>query len=68
MRKKVKTVKNLRDNLLDELNLFYESKSKGNLDRLEVISKASSTIIRTAKVELEYLKHKNIDKDITFLE
>ncbi len=70
MKKKIliKTVANLRENLLDELQLFYDSeKSDVNLERLNSISKTSSTIIRTAKLELEYSKHKGTDKDIPFL-
>lgn len=67
MKSKIKTIKNLRDNLLDELNLFYENNTGDGLERLDSISKTSSTIIRTAKVELEYAKHKNLDKGIDFL-
>jgi hypothetical protein len=65
--KKIKTIKDLRDNLLDELNLFYEKQTEDGIDRLDSISKTSSTIIRTAKVELEYAKHKDLNKDIDFL-
>lgn len=66
--KKIKTVKDLRDNLINELDLFYKSKkSESNLDRLNSISKCTSTIIRTAKTELEYAKYKGVDSNIDFL-
>ncbi len=65
---KVKNIVALRNNLLDELDLFYKSKkSDVNLERLNSISKVSSAIIRTAKLELEYAKHKGIDCNIDFI-
>jgi len=65
--KKIENVKDLRDNLLNELNSFYENKTDDSLDKLDTISKVSSTIIRTAKLELEYIKNKNLTKEIEFL-
>ena len=66
--KKVKNVVQLRENLLDELELFYASaKKEENLDRLNSISKVSSAIIRTAKLELEYAKHNSEDCVINFI-
>lgn len=66
--KKIKNVKDLRDNLVNELDLFYKSnKDDGNLERLNSVSKCTSTIIRTAKIELEYAKFKGIDIKIDFL-
>lgn len=68
MSKKVKNIVELRENLLDELHLFYDSqKNENNLDRLNSISKVSSAVIRTAKLQLEYAKHKGVDCDIEFI-
>ena len=65
MSKKVKNIVDLRENLLDELHLFYDSqKNENNLDRLNSISKISSAVIRTAKLQLEYAKHKGVDCDM----
>ena len=65
--KKITTVTDLRNNLLNELNLFYKSKTIKNLEKLDSVSKVSSTIIRTAKLEFEYNKNKNLIKTIDFL-
>jgi hypothetical protein len=66
--KKVKNIVQLRENLLSELELFYGSaKSEKNLDRLNSISKVSSSIIRTAKLELEYAKHNGENCTINFI-
>lgn len=68
MSKKVKNIIDLRENLLDELHLFYDSpKNDNNLDRLNSISKVSSAVIRTAKLQLEYAKHKGVDCEIEFI-
>ncbi len=68
MSKKVKNIVELRENLLDELHLFYDSKkNENNLDRLNSISKVSSAVIRTAKLQLEYAKHKGVDCEIEFI-
>lgn len=68
MNKKVKDIVDLRNNLLDELHLFYDSqKNENNLDRLNSISKISSAVIRTAKLQLEYAKHKGEDCNIDFI-
>ena len=68
MKEEISNVKGLRNNLLRELGLFYESdKSESNIDRLNSISKVSSTIIRTAKIELEYAKYKGESIIIDFL-
>jgi REP element-mobilizing transposase RayT len=68
MSKKVKNIVDLRENLLDELHLFYDSpKNDNNLDRLNSISKVSSAVIRTAKLQLEYAKHKGVDCEIEFI-
>ncbi len=65
---KVKNIVALRNNLLNELDLFYKSKKSDlNLERLNSISKVSSAIIRTAKIELEYAKHKGEDCNIDFI-
>lgn len=66
--RKINNISKLRENLINELDLFYKSKkSESNLDRLNSISKTSSTIIRTAKLELEYSKYKGLDVEIPFL-
>lgn len=63
-----KDVVDLRDNILDELHLFYDIyKKENNIDRLNSISKVSSAVIRTAKLQLEYAKHKGVDCDIEFI-
>ncbi|WP_460893293.1 hypothetical protein [Rufibacter soli] len=50
------------------MELFYSGeKSEKELDRLNSISKTSSTIIRTAKLELEYAKYKGKSTEIPFL-
>ena len=51
--KKIENVKDLRDNLLNELNSFCENKTDDSLDKLGTISKVSSIIIRTAKLEFD---------------
>lgn len=68
MNRKVKNIVELRENLLNELQLFYSSKkNENNLDRLNSISKVSSAVIRTAKLQLEYAKHKGVDCEIEFI-
>ncbi len=65
---KVKNIVALRNNLLNELDLFYKSKKSDlNLERLNSISKVSSAIIRTDKLELEYAKHRGEDCSIDFI-
>lgn len=66
--KKITNAKTLRENLLNELDIFYKSKKEStDLDRLNSISKTSSTVIRSAKIELEYAKYKDTNVEIPFL-
>lgn len=68
MKEKIGNIKDLRDNLVDELANYYASdKGNSNLDRLGAVAKASATIIRTAKLELEYAKYKGRNIEIPFL-
>lgn len=66
--KKLNTISKIRENLINELDAYYKSKkTETNLDRLNSITKTSATIVRTAKVELEYAKFKGNDIEIPFL-
>jgi len=68
MKNKIENIKQLRENLISELELFNDSqKDESNINRLSLISKTSSAIIRSAKTELEYAKYKGLNTEITFL-
>lgn len=68
MKKQIKNIRNLRETLISELETFYnDGKSQKGLETLDVISKTSSAIIRSAKVEMEYAKFKGMETDIEFL-
>lgn len=68
MKKEIKNIRNLREALISELEEFYEGgKSQKGLETLDVISKTSSAIIRSAKVEMEYAKFKGVETEIDFL-
>lgn len=63
---KINNVKDLRNKMLESLELFESGKT--NLDNFKEITRASSVILTSSKVELMYKIHsKNKDK-IDFLE
>lgn len=66
-RKKIKNIKDLREDLL---NKYAGGIGPDNIDEIREITRLSSAIIRTARVELDYHKLKNKDKppSIEFLE
>ena len=62
---KIKTAKQLRDDLLSK----YESASTEDQKKdLTTFTQAASAIIRSVKVELDYQKYKGKNEDIEFLE
>lgn len=60
----MKNVKELRENLIEKYKKFEENK---NVQELSVVTACASAIIRSAKVELDYKKHKKDDSEIDFL-
>lgn len=62
-------IASFRDNLINSLTAFQNSKKEDtDVKNLSTINRTSNTIIRSAKIELEYKKQMGDVKPIEFLE
>ena len=60
----IKNIKQLREDLLRS---YESSTTEEELEELSKKTAAASTIIRSAKIELEYNKYKGVKTEIPFL-
>ncbi len=61
---RIKNIKQLREDLLRS---YESSTTEEELEELSKKTAAASTIIRSAKIELEYNKYKGVKTEIPFL-
>ena len=62
---KIKTAKDLREDLIKK---YEESKTEKDISKLSIYTATVSSIIRSAKTELDYNKYKDNGNTIDFLE
>lgn len=61
------TIKNIKQLREDLLRSYESSTTEEELEELSKKTAAASTIIRSAKIELEYNKYKGVKTEIPFL-
>lgn len=62
---KIKTAEQLRTSLLNQFELIEEG--KGDLEKAKELNRTAGNILHSAKMELQYAKHKEDKRDIEFL-